>query len=179
MGDKDSVEKYLENNPQFAKEYFDKKLSTEVIAKTFAENLKDQSSFKDVSQIQEANIIYDLVKEMQSQIVMEKALHKVLQRVCMILNADRCSYFDLRSRNGIPELTTMLFNVTPSTKFEENLVNPTGEIVFPIDMGVVGYTAHSKKMQNIPDVTKVSAFVSRCPTAKVRVKFVHASPKHP
>lgn len=181
MGDKDSVEKYLENNPQFAKEYFDKKLRPELITTAFTENLeiKDPTSFKDVSQIQEANIIFDLVKEMQSQIVMEKALHKVLQRVCMILNADRCSYFDLRSRNGIPELTTMLFNVTPSTKFEENLVNPTGEIVFPIDMGVVGYTAHSKKMQNIPDVTKVSAFVSRCPTAKVRVKFVHASPKHP
>uniref|UniRef100_A0A4W5QIG9 Phosphodiesterase n=1 Tax=Hucho hucho TaxID=62062 RepID=A0A4W5QIG9_9TELE len=157
MGDKDSVEKYLENNPQFAKEYFDKKLRPEFITTAFTENLeiKDPTSFKDVSQIQEANIIFDLVKEMQSQIVMEKALHKVLQRVCMILNADRCSYFDLRSRNGIPELTTMLFNVTPSTKFEENLVNPTGEIVFPIDMGVVGYTAHSKKMHNIPDVTKV------------------------
>lgn len=174
MGDKDSVEKYLENNPQFAKEYFDKKLSTEVIAKTFAENLKDQSSFKDVSQIQEANIIYDLVKEMQSQIVMEKVLHKVLQRVCLILNADRCSYFGLRARNGIPELTTTLFNVTPTSKYEENLVNPANEIVFPIDMGVVGYTAHSKKMQNIPDVTKVSAIVSRCPSAKAHIKWVHA-----
>uniref|UniRef100_A0A8C7RWZ0 Phosphodiesterase n=1 Tax=Oncorhynchus mykiss TaxID=8022 RepID=A0A8C7RWZ0_ONCMY len=160
MGDKDSVEKYLENNPQFAKEYFDKKLRPELISTAFTETLeiKDPTSFKDVSQIQEANLIFDLVKEMQSEIVMEKALHKVLQRVCMILNADRCSYFDLRSRNGIPELTTMLFNVTPSTKFEENLVNPTGEIVFPIDMGVVGYTAHSKKMQNIPDVTKNNRF---------------------
>uniref|UniRef100_A0A4W5MXI6 Phosphodiesterase n=1 Tax=Hucho hucho TaxID=62062 RepID=A0A4W5MXI6_9TELE len=155
MGDKDSVEKYLENNPQFAKEYFDKKLRPEVIATTFAENLKDQSSFKDASQIQEANIIYDLVKEMQSQIVMEKVLHKVLQRVCLILNADRCSYFGLRARNGIAELTTTLFNVTPTSKYEENLVNPASEIVFPIDMGVVGYTAHSKKMQNVPDVTKV------------------------
>ncbi|XP_035590541.1 cone cGMP-specific 3',5'-cyclic phosphodiesterase subunit alpha' [Oncorhynchus keta] len=160
MGDKDSVEKYLENNPQFAKEYFDKKLRPEFISTAFTENLeiKDPTSFKDVSQIQEANLIFDLVKEMQSEIVMEKALHKVLQRICMILNADRCSYFDLRSRNGIPELTTMLFNVTPGTKFEENLVNPTGEIVFPIDMGVVGYTAHSKKMQNIPDVTKNNRF---------------------
>ncbi|CAB1338059.1 unnamed protein product [Coregonus sp. 'balchen'] len=160
MGDKDSVEKYLENNPQFAKEYFDRKVRPELIATAFTENLeiKDPTSFKDVSQIQEANIIFDLVKEMQSQIVMEKAMHKVLQRVCMLLNADRCSYFDLRSRNGIPELTTMLFNVTPTTKFEENLVNPTAEIVFPIDMGVVGYTAHSKKMQNIPDVTKNNRF---------------------
>ncbi|CAB1311922.1 unnamed protein product [Coregonus sp. 'balchen'] len=158
MGDKDSVEKYLENNPQFAKEYFDKKLRPEVIATTFAENLKDQSSFNDVSQIQEANIIYELVKEMQSQIIMEKVLHKVLQRVCLILNADRCSYFGLRARNGIPELTTTLFNVTPTSKFEENLVNPASEIVFPTDMGVVGYTAHSKKMQNIPDVTKNNRF---------------------
>uniref|UniRef100_A0A6Q2YRK6 Phosphodiesterase n=1 Tax=Esox lucius TaxID=8010 RepID=A0A6Q2YRK6_ESOLU len=158
MVDKDSVEKYLENNPQFAKEYFDKKVLPEVISTAFTENLeiKDPTSYKDVSLIQEANIIFDMVKEMYTTATVEKAIHKVLQRVCMILNADRCSYFVCRSRNGIPELATLLFNITPTSKYEDNLVNPNTEIVFPTDMGVVGWTAHSKKMQNVPDVTKVS-----------------------
>ncbi|XP_016368733.1 cone cGMP-specific 3',5'-cyclic phosphodiesterase subunit alpha'-like [Sinocyclocheilus rhinocerous] len=108
MADKDSVEKYLENNPQFAKEYFDKKVRSEAIAAAFAEKLdiKDPASFKDVSQIQEANIIFDMIKEMHSQPIMEKAMHKVLQRICLLLNADRCSYFLSRARNGIPELAT-------------------------------------------------------------------------
>lgn len=157
MADKDSVEKYLENNPQFAKEYFDKKLRAEALTAAFnsAVDVKDTASFKDVNSIQEAAIIFELVKELQKPGNMEQSLHKVLQRVALILQADRISFYMCRSRNGIPELSTCLFDVTPSSKYEANLVHPQTEIVFPLDMGVVGFTAHSKKPQNVPDVTKV------------------------
>ncbi|KAG1954609.1 cone cGMP-specific 3',5'-cyclic phosphodiesterase subunit alpha' [Pimephales promelas] len=160
MADKDSVEKYLENNPQFAKEYFEKKIRCEAIAAAFSENLdiKDPSSFKDVSQIQEANIIFDMVKDMHSQPVMEKAMHKVLQRICMLVNADRCSYFINRARNGIPELATCLFDITPTSKYEANLVNPQSEIVFPTDIGIVGQVATTKKSANVPDVKQNPRF---------------------
>lgn len=158
MADKDSVEKYLENNPQFAKEYFDKKVRGEVIAAAFAENIdiKDTASFKDVSQIQEANIIFDMVKEMHSQPIMEKAMHKVLQRICMLVNAERCGYFVCRARNGIPELATCLFDITPTSKYDANVVNPQSEIVFPTDIGIVGQISINKKAVNIPDVKQVS-----------------------
>lgn len=157
MADKDSVEKYLENNPQFAKEYFDKKLRAEALAAAFSAPLdvKDTASFKDVNSMQEAAIIFELVQEMQKQESMEKSLHKVLQRVALIIQADRLSYYMCRSRNGIPELATCLFDVTPTSKYEANLVHPQTEIVFPTDMGVVGFTAQSKKPQSVPDVTKV------------------------
>lgn len=159
MADKDSVEKYLENNPQFAKEYFDKKVRPEAITAAFTEKLEisDPSSYKDVSQVQEAAIIFDLVRELQSEPVMEKSLHKVLQRICMLVNADRCSYFISRARNGIPELATCLFDVTPTSSYESNLVNPFSEIVFPIEIGIVGQIATNKKEVNIPDVKQVSA----------------------
>uniref|UniRef100_A0A8C1BRF7 Phosphodiesterase n=1 Tax=Cyprinus carpio carpio TaxID=630221 RepID=A0A8C1BRF7_CYPCA len=162
----DSVEKYLENNPQFAKEYFDKKVRCEVIAAAFAENLdiKDPASFKDVSQIQEATIIFDMIKEMHSQPIMEKAMHKVLQRICMLVNADRCSYFIYRARNGIPELATCLFDVTTTSKYEANVVNPQSEIVFPTDIGIVGQIVTTKKPANVPDVKqnpKFSDFVDK------------------
>lgn len=158
MADKDSVEKYLENNPQFAKEYFEKNIRCEALAAAFGENLdiKDPTSFKDVSKIQEAGIIFDMIKDMYSQTVMEKAMHKVLQRICMLVNADRCSYFIHRARNGIPELTTCLFDVTPTSKYEANLVNPQSEIVFPTDIGIVGQIATTKKPANVPDVKQVS-----------------------
>ncbi|XP_066522290.1 cone cGMP-specific 3',5'-cyclic phosphodiesterase subunit alpha' isoform X2 [Hoplias malabaricus] len=160
MADKDSVEKYLENNPQFAKEYFDKKIRAEVIAAAFTEKLeiKDTSSYKDVSQIQEANIIFDLVQEMHAGQLMEKSMHKVLQRICMLINADRCSFFIVRARNGITELSTCLFDVTPTSKFESNLVNPSAEIVFPTDIGIVGQIATTKKGVNVPDVKQNSKF---------------------
>ncbi|KAG5855461.1 hypothetical protein ANANG_G00049290 [Anguilla anguilla] len=158
MADKDSVEKYLENNPQFAKEYFDKKLRAEVLTAAFTNSLeiKDPASFKDATQIQESAVIFDLVKEVQTPTCMEKSMHRILQRICLLANADRCSYFACRSRNGTPELATALFNVTPTSQFEQNFVDPNSEIVFPLDMGIVGLTARSKKLQNIPDVKQVS-----------------------
>ncbi|KAL4640060.1 cone cGMP-specific 3',5'-cyclic phosphodiesterase subunit alpha' [Arapaima gigas] len=154
MADKDSVEKYLENNPQFAKEYFDRKLRPEVLTAAFTDNLeiKDPASYKDLTLIQEAEMIFDMIKELQMPTCMEKSVHKILQRICLILNADRCSMFVCRSRNGIPELSTVLFNVTPTSKFEQNLVDPNSEIVFPYEIGIVGHTAQTKKMYNIPDV---------------------------
>uniref|UniRef100_A0A673B893 Phosphodiesterase n=1 Tax=Sphaeramia orbicularis TaxID=375764 RepID=A0A673B893_9TELE len=157
MGDKDTVEKFLDNNPQFAKEYYEKKVKADVITAAFNNQIqvKDPSSYKDVTTIQEAEFIFELVKEMQGSNPMEKALHKVLQRIALLIQADRCSYFAYRSRNGTPELNTLLFDVTHNSSFEKNLVNPNVEIVFPTDMGIVGWTAHSKKPQNIPDVKKV------------------------
>lgn len=157
MADKGSVEKYLENNPQFAKEYFDKKLRAEALSAAFSApvDIKDTASFKDVNSLQESAIIFELVQELQKPGSMEQSLHKVLQRVALILQADRVGYYLCRARNGIPELATCLFDVTPTSKFEANMVHPQGEIVFPLDMGVVGFTAQSKKPQNVPDVSSV------------------------
>ncbi|XP_018616545.1 cone cGMP-specific 3',5'-cyclic phosphodiesterase subunit alpha' isoform X1 [Scleropages formosus] len=160
MADKESVEKYLENNPQFAKEYFERKLRPEVLTAAFSGNLeiKDPASYKDLSLIQEAELIFDIVKELQTPTCMEKSMHKILQRICLVLSADRCSMFVCRSRNGIPELSTVLFDVTPTSTFEQNLVNPNAEIVFPLEIGIVGFTAQSKKMHNVPDVKQNSHF---------------------
>lgn len=159
MADKDTVEKFLDNNPQFAKEYYDKKIKADVITAAFNNQVqvKDPASYRDVSTIQEAEFIFELIKEMQGNNPMEKALHKILQRMALLVQADRCSYFGYRARNGVPELSTILFDVTHNSPFDRNIVNPNVEIVFPTDMGIVGWTAHSKKPQNIPDVKKVSS----------------------
>lgn len=158
MGDKDTVEKFLDNNPQFAKEYYDKKLKADVIAAAFDNQVQvqDPSSYSDATTIQESRFVFELVKELQGVGPLEKALHKVLQRIALLVQADRCSYFGYRARNGTPELSTVLFDVTHNSPFDKNLVNPNVEIVFPTDMGIVGWTALSKKPQNIADVKKVS-----------------------
>lgn len=176
MASKDSVEKFLDNNPQVAKEYYDKKLKADVINAAFGNKVlvKDASSFKDATEIQEAQFIFELLKDIHSP-VMEKALHKILQRIAVVVRADRCSYFGMRSRNGTPELSNILFDVTATSPFEKNLVNPNVEIVFPTDMGIVGWTAHSKKSFNVPDVKKVSKSVwkgSHCLLISNRYLFV-------
>lgn len=158
MADQQAVETFLDNNPQVAKAYFEKQLKAEVIGAAFTEklNVKDTASFKDATQVVEAAFLFEMVKDMQGTGPMEKSLHKVLQRMALLLKADKCSYFTTRSRNGTPELSTLLFDVTPTSVYEKNLVNPDGEIVFPLDMGIVGKTASSKKFFNIPDVKQVS-----------------------
>ncbi|XP_072095848.1 cone cGMP-specific 3',5'-cyclic phosphodiesterase subunit alpha' [Mobula birostris] len=169
MGDvsKEAVEQYLENNPQFAKEYFDRKLRPESITAIFngtKVELKDGASFKDLCKLEESDIVFELVREMQDVSNVEKQMHKVLQRMVTLVNADKGSMFLCRSRNGIAELATKLFSVTRDSSFESNLVAPEAEIVFPLDMGVVGWTAHTKRVQNIADVKKdihFSAFVDK------------------
>lgn len=157
MADKDTVEKFLDNNPDFAKQYYDKKVQADVITAAFNNQVqvKEPSSYKDVSTIQESEFIFEIIKELKTNAPMEKTLHTILQRVALLIRADRCSYFGYRSRNGTAELSTILFDVTHNSSFEKNLVNPNVEIVFPTDMGIVGWTAHTKKPQNVADVKKV------------------------
>ncbi|XP_069835089.1 cone cGMP-specific 3',5'-cyclic phosphodiesterase subunit alpha' isoform X1 [Dendropsophus ebraccatus] len=158
---KEDVEKYLENNPQFAKDYFDRKLRSESVGALFNNkqlNLKDGVSFHDLTKLEEADILLDLVREIQDASNMEKTIHKVLQRLALFLQASYCSFFAYRSRNGIPELATRLFNVTKDSKLEDNLVSPESEIVFPLDIGIVGWVAHTKKTFNVPDVKKNTHF---------------------
>ncbi|XP_075573708.1 cone cGMP-specific 3',5'-cyclic phosphodiesterase subunit alpha' isoform X2 [Pelecanus crispus] len=159
---KDAVEKYLENNPQFAKDYFDRKMRAEVLGSIFKVSpgdVKEGVSFKDMSRLEECNILFELLIEIQDEGgPMEKTVHKALQRLAQLLAADRCSMFVCRSRNGIPEVATRLLNVTPTSSFEENLVNPDNETVFPLDIGIAGWVAHTKKFFNIPDVKKNNHF---------------------
>uniref|UniRef100_A0A665UTV6 Phosphodiesterase n=1 Tax=Echeneis naucrates TaxID=173247 RepID=A0A665UTV6_ECHNA len=167
MADKDTVEKFLDNNPQFAKEYYEKKIKADVIIAAFNNQIqvKEPASYKDVSAIQEAEFIFELIKEMQGSNPMEKALHKILQRIALLIQADRCSFFSYRSRNGASEVSTVLFDVTHNSPFEKNLVNPNSEIVFPTDMGIVGWTAHSKNFNlNYPFdfVDKQTKYTTKC-----------------
>uniref|UniRef100_A0A8C2U909 Phosphodiesterase n=1 Tax=Coturnix japonica TaxID=93934 RepID=A0A8C2U909_COTJA len=162
---KDAVEKYLENNPQFAKEYFDRKMRAEVLGTIFQVSpgdVKEGVSFKDMSRLEECNILFELLTEIQDEAgSMEKIVHKTLQRLSQLLAADRCSMFICRSRNGIPEVATRLLDVTPTSKFEDNLVNPDNEAVFPLDIGIAGWVAHTKKFFNIPDNNHFSDFLDK------------------
>lgn len=154
---KEDVTKFLDENPEFAKVYFDKKLKVGAIAAVMSrpESSVDFASFKELSQVEEAEMLFDLIRNMQESVNMEKVVFKVLKRISFLIHADCCSLFMFRQRNGIAELATRLFNVNSGAELEDCLVPPDSEIVFPLDMGVVGHTAHSKKTINVKDVSEV------------------------
>lgn len=111
--------------------------------------------------------MYDLIKDMQENINMEKVVFKILRRISALIHADRCSLFMYRQRNGVAELATRLFNVSTESQLEDCVVPPDSEIVYPLDLGIVGHVALTKKPLNVKNVTEVKKkaclFVTRPP----------------
>uniref|UniRef100_A0A8D0H340 Phosphodiesterase n=1 Tax=Sphenodon punctatus TaxID=8508 RepID=A0A8D0H340_SPHPU len=134
----DNVEKFLNENPAFAKQYFNRKFSSETTS--------------------ESEILFELMQDMQGSINMETVVFKILRRISSLIHADRCSLFMYRQRNGTPELATRLFNVQKESTLEDCLVSPDCEIVFPLDMGIVGHVALTKKTVTIKDVNECAHF---------------------
>lgn len=57
-------------------------------------------------------------------------------------------------------------------EFDDCLVPPESEIVYPLDIGIVGHVASSKKMVNIPDVSQVGVLTAACAFIPTRTAFV-------
>uniref|UniRef100_A0A672RVG0 Phosphodiesterase n=1 Tax=Sinocyclocheilus grahami TaxID=75366 RepID=A0A672RVG0_SINGR len=154
---KEDVEKFLDGNPDFARSYFDKKLKPGAVASIMRipESKVDMDSFKDICSVEEGALFYDLITDMQENVNMEKVIFKILKRISALIHADRCSLFMYRQRNGIAELATRLFNVNEHSELDDCVVPPDSEIVFPLDIGIVGYVAQTKKPINVKDVTQL------------------------
>ncbi|KAM9051313.1 LOW QUALITY PROTEIN: cone cGMP-specific 3',5'-cyclic phosphodiesterase subunit alpha' [Megaptera novaeangliae] len=158
----ETVEKYLEDNPQFAKEYFDRKLRGEAAGEMLqpgGAQAPARASFRGLTLAEEAALCLELLEALREEAgSVELAAHKALRRLARLLRADRCSMFLCRARNGSPEVASKLLDVTSTSKFEDNLVVPDREVVFPLDVGIVGWVAHTKKTFSVPDVKKNSHF---------------------
>lgn len=159
--DKDVAEKFLDSNPTFAKQYYDTRFRAKVISDLLSTTKKTQvdiSSYHELSSIEECEIIFDMVRDMQENLQMERAVFNLMRHLTFMIRADRMSLFMYRQRNGIAELATRIFNVHKDATLEECLVPPDSEIVYPLDTGIVGHVATAKKTVNIPDVTQDSHF---------------------
>ncbi|XP_040129753.1 rod cGMP-specific 3',5'-cyclic phosphodiesterase subunit alpha isoform X3 [Ictidomys tridecemlineatus] len=156
----EEVEKFLDSNIGFAKRYYDLHYRAKVISDLLGakEAAVDFSYYHPLSSVEESEIIFDLLRDLQENLQAEKCTFNVMKKLCFLLQADRMSLFMYRARNGIGELATRLFNVHKDATFEECLVMPDSEIVFPLDMGVVGYVAQSKKVINVPNTKEDEHF---------------------
>ncbi|KAM6221526.1 rod cGMP-specific 3',5'-cyclic phosphodiesterase subunit beta [Rhynchocyon petersi] len=148
------VRRFLEQNPGFCERYFGR-LSPEHAAAAGAPGC---ASFRELCQVEEGAALLALVQDMQEGVSMERVVFALLRRLCGLVGADRCSLFMFRQRNGVAELATRLFSVRPDSALEECLVPPDSEIVFPLDIGVVGHVAQTKKTVNVPDVNECPHF---------------------
>ncbi|XP_078506771.1 rod cGMP-specific 3',5'-cyclic phosphodiesterase subunit alpha [Lissotriton helveticus] len=156
----EAVEKFLDANLDFTRQYYDRKLRPEVIAKLLSNRKAnvDFDTFHSLTSVEESEIVFDLVKDFQDNVQMERCCFNIMKRMCFIIQADRMSLFMYRMRNGTGELATRLFNIHKDATLEECLVMPDSEIVYPLDTGVLGYVAQSKKVVNVSDVDQEKHF---------------------
>ncbi|KAM6469367.1 rod cGMP-specific 3',5'-cyclic phosphodiesterase subunit beta isoform 1-T1 [Liasis olivaceus] len=156
---KEEVETFLDSNPDFAKKYFEKKLEDRTFCAKMNCELpsEDGRGFEGMDPA-ETETLFELIRDMQESINMEKVVFKTLKRISALINAEWCSLFMYRQRNGTPELASRLFNVHKDSVLEDCLVTSDGEIVFPLDIGVLGHVAQTKKTINIQNVFECQHF---------------------
>lgn len=152
----EQVQDFFNQNFSFTDQYFGKKLSLENVVGVYEDGcLVDCISFRELCQVEESAVLFELVQDMQESVNMERVVFKILRRFCIILRVDRCSFFMYRQRNGVVEFVIRLFSVQFDSILEDCLVFFDFEIVFSLDIGVVGYVVQIKKMVNVEDVIEV------------------------
>ncbi|XP_042878602.1 dual 3',5'-cyclic-AMP and -GMP phosphodiesterase 11-like [Penaeus japonicus] len=108
--------------------------------------------------LDERQLIFELVKDICNDLDVRSLCHKILQNVSILTSADRCSLFLVQGdkESGNRCLVSTLFDVNPDSTVEE--MEEKEEIRIPWGSGIVGYTAESGAMVNIPDAYQDSRF---------------------
>ena len=109
MVDAAKAEQFLDANPAFAKEYYDQNFRPKVISSLLDGGRRaavDQKKFHALSTVEESEIMFDLMRDIQDNIQMEKSVFNLMKHLCFMMRADRMSLFMYRQRNGTAELAT-------------------------------------------------------------------------
>lgn len=105
--------------------------------------------------LDEKELMYELVIDICNELDVNSLCHKILQNVCILLNADRCSLFLVHGREGEDRfLEAKLFDVSADTTLEEVCENREA-IRIPWGTGIIGHVAQTGELLNIPDAYKV------------------------
>lgn len=109
MVDAAAAEQFLDANPQFAKQYYDINFRPKVISDLLDNNRKaalDVSKFHELTMVEESEVLFDLVRDIQDNLQMEKSVFNLMRHLSFMMRADRMSLFMYRQRNGVAELAT-------------------------------------------------------------------------
>lgn len=115
MVDAAAAEKFLDANPQFAKQYYDINFRPKVVSDLLDNNRKvvlDVSKFHDLTMVEESEILFDLMRDIQDNLQMEKSVFNLMKHLSFIMRADCMSLFMYRQRNGVAELATRFLGIS-------------------------------------------------------------------
>ena len=117
-------------------------------------------SRSELKALDEKELMYELVIDICNDLDVTSLCHKILQNVCVLLNADRCSLFLVHGRESEERyLAPKLFDVSADTTLQEVSENRGISIKIPLGTGIIGYVAQTGEPQNIPDAYEVRVFL--------------------
>lgn len=112
-------------------------------------------SRSELKALDEKELMYELVIDICNDLDVTSLCHKILQNVCVLLNADRCSLFLVHGRESEERyLAPKLFDVSADTTLQEVSGNRQA-IRIPLGTGIIGHVAQTGEPQNIPDAYEV------------------------
>ncbi|XP_036356755.1 dual 3',5'-cyclic-AMP and -GMP phosphodiesterase 11 isoform X1 [Octopus sinensis] len=108
-------------------------------------------SRSELQALDEKELMYELVKDASEELDVTCLCFKILQNVCILLNADCCSLFLVQyNYAGEKMLVSKLFDVSSSSNYEQ-CRNSMEEIRIEWGTGIIGYVAKTGERLNIPD----------------------------
>lgn len=129
-------------------------------AESVADDVKSppRKSRQELEALDEKQLIFELVKDICNDLDVKSLCHKILQNVCTLLRADRCSLFLVRGTKGDPDrhFVSNLFDVSPDSTIEQ--MAEAEQISVPWGTGIVGYVAESGTAVHISDCYHDSRF---------------------
>ncbi|CAG9827483.1 unnamed protein product [Diabrotica balteata] len=127
---------------------------------------RQRRSRHELRQMDEKDLIFELVKDICNELEIRSLCHKILQNVCMLLNADRGSLFLVEGDKTSCQvdsghyrdrcLVSKLFDVCSKSTLVD--IEKKEEIKIPLGTGIVGYVAQSGEPVNIPDAYQDKRF---------------------
>ncbi|XP_076074511.1 dual 3',5'-cyclic-AMP and -GMP phosphodiesterase 11-like isoform X5 [Mytilus galloprovincialis] len=116
-------------------------------------------SRSELKALDEKELMYELVIDICNDLDVTSLCHKILQNVCCLLNADRCSLFLVHGRESEERyLAPKLFDVSADTTLQEVSENRGQSIKVPLGTGIIGNVAQTGEPLNIPDAYKDPRF---------------------
>ncbi|KAK3798864.1 hypothetical protein RRG08_050243 [Elysia crispata] len=130
-------------------------------------------SKSELKALDEKELMYELVIDICNDLDVTSLCYKILQNLCILLNADRCSLFLVKGTSS-KYLASKLFDVTSDSEFE-TVCDREDEIRIPLGTGIAGYVAKTGEVVNIPDAYEVLSGPMACRKSprppKGQVKF--------
>lgn len=106
--------------------------------------------------LDERELMYELLLDICNDLDMTSLYHKILQNVCILLGADRCSLFLVEGEKNSSTfcLCSKLFDVSIRSTIQDS-TRLSQEIRIPWGTGIVGHVALTGEALNIPNAYEV------------------------